>query len=460
MFVAVIGMSHHSAPIELRERLSLSGDEISRLLPELQQCAGIRECCVLSTCNRTEFYLTTDHWEQSKEALLKFIETKTGLSAGSVHEHVYAHTLLEAVRRLFRVTAGLDSMALGESQIAGQVKNAYEMARQAGATGPVLNTLFQHALAASKRVRTKTGIDRCPVSIPYIATILMKRALGSLAGRSVLLLGAGKMGTAVMKGLRENGVADIIVANRSADRARELAAACGGRAVALAEAPDCLVAADIVISAAAAPSYLITAETAARAMALRRGRPLLLVDMSAPREIDPLAKEIPGVTLFDLDDFQCVEDESWSRRRLAADQGEEIITEECESFMARLAVNSVAPTIRALTESFQAVQTEEVELALRRLGEYDDRQAEAMNLLAASLTAKLLHRPIRALRAFALKPEGHMYAKMVKSLFGLDREEENDEAALPGWEQGKPAGSAADGMVAEPAEGDLPAYSV
>ncbi|MDR1320362.1 MAG: glutamyl-tRNA reductase [Gracilibacteraceae bacterium] len=422
MFVAVAGVSYHNTPIELRERLSLSGEKIRLLLPELRRCEGIKECCVLSTCNRTEFYLATESWEKSKEAVLSFIGDKAGLPAGELLEHIYIHVLRDAVRRIFRVTAGLDSMALGETQIAGQVKNAYETAREAGTTGPVLNTLFQQALAAGKRVRTETGIDRCPVSIPYIATVLMKRALGSLEGRSVLVLGAGKMSATAMAHLRENGVTGAIVANRSPDRARELAEAYNGRAVPLALAADCLTEVDIVISGTAAPSCLITAEMTARAMAARRGRPLLLVDMAAPRDIDPLAREIPGVTLFDLDDFQCVEDASWERRRLAAEEGEKIVLEECDNFMARLAMNSVTPTIRALTEHFRAVQAAEVDLALRRLGSYDENLAEAMNQMAASLTAKLLHQPISALRALALKPEGHVYAKMAEGLFGLGKE--------------------------------------
>jgi glutamyl-tRNA reductase len=426
MFIAVAGISYHNTPIELRERLALSEREITALLPELCRSSHFEECCVLSTCNRTEFYLTTGYWERSNEIISEFIENKTELNAGEARKHMYIHTLEDAVRHLFRVVAGLDSMVLGETQIAGQVKKAYELAREAGTTGAVLNALFQQALATGKYLRAETGIDQCPVSIPYIAAELMKRTLTTLEGRSVLLIGAGKMSATAMTHLREYGIAGVIVSNRSPARAKELAEEYGGRAVSFADLPACLAEADIVISGTSAPHCLITAEMTERAMAARHGKPLLLIDMASPRDIEPLAGEIPGATLFDLDDFQSVEDESWARRRRAADRGEKIVVKECENFMARLAQNSVTPIIRALTGRYRDVAAAEVQLALRRLGSYDERQADAMNQLAASIVGKLLHQPINSLRCHALKPEGHVYAKMAESLFGLSKEGEAD----------------------------------
>jgi glutamyl-tRNA reductase len=444
MFIAVAGVSYRHTPIELRERLSLSETEIRLLLPELCKRPDIEECCFLSTCNRTEYYLTTGFCKRYRDVLLEFVATKTALSADELREHMYVYTLKDAVRHLFRVVSGLDSMVLGETHITAQVKKAYELAREAGTAGPVLNTLFQAALAAGKQVRAKTGIDQCPVSIPYIAAELAKRALGSLTGCSVLLIGAGKMSAAAMTHLQKNGVTGVVVANRSSLHARELAAKYGGRPADFTELPDCLAEADIVVSGAAASQSLLTADAAARAMAARHGRPLLLIDMASPRNIDPLTREIPGVTLFDLDDFQCVEDESWSRRQSAAEHGEKIVLSECENFMARLAGHSVTPTIRALNERFRAVQTAELDLALQRLGACDERQAEAMRQLAAALVGKLLHEPVSALRSFALQPEGHAYAKMTERLFGLNKEYEARETESFSREPGEPAGPAAD----------------
>ncbi|MDR1603455.1 MAG: glutamyl-tRNA reductase [Gracilibacteraceae bacterium] len=448
MFIAVAGISHHHTPLDLRERLSFSGGAIIDLLPELRRCPDIEECCILSTCNRTEFYLTAPSRNQCQDVLLEFMEKKTALPVGELRRHMYFYTLQEAVRHLFRVAAGLDSMALGETQIAAQVKKAYELARLSEATGPVLNTLFQAALAAGKRVRAETGIDQWPVSIPYIAAELLKRALGSLAGRSVLLVGAGKMSATAMTHLQENGVTGIVVANRSPLRAGELAEKYGGRAVSYAELPACLAEADIVITGAAAARGLITAEMTEQALTARAGRPLFLIDMAAPRNIEPAVREIPGATLLDLDDFHCVEDAGWAQRRVAAEQGEKIVVRECENFMARLAGHSVTPTIRALNERFRAVQAAELEAALQRLGPHDPRQAEALTQLAAALVGKLLHQPICALRSFALQPEGHAYAKMTEALFGLNKESEADETEHPGREPGKPAGPAPDGVGA------------
>jgi glutamyl-tRNA reductase len=330
------------------------------------------------------------------------------------------HTLYDAIRHLFRVTAGLDSMVLGETQILGQVRQAYQAACQCGATNKVLNTLFQQAITVGKRVRTETGIDKNPVSISYAAVELARQTFGSLHGRTVLVIGAGKMSELTALHLVSNGVEGIIVSNRSYDRAVTMAEKFGGRAVRFNQLFSCLDQADIVISCTAASHYVVRAGDVKDLMRGRGGRRLMIIDIAVPRDIDPAVAGIEGITLFDVDDLQNVVDQNLQERKEAAVVGESVVEEELGQFMKWLATQFVVPTIASLKDLGERVKQKELRRALNRLGEISDHDRKVVSSMANSIVNQLLHIPVTRLKEYALTPEGHLYTEVLQNLFDLD----------------------------------------
>ncbi|MDR2736987.1 MAG: glutamyl-tRNA reductase [Gracilibacteraceae bacterium] len=451
MFIAVMGVNHRSAPVHVRERMSFSENKIKSAFPELLALPGIAGCCILSTCNRTEIYVASAEWEMGRKAVRAFWAKSSGLVYTEISKYTFCYTLEEAVCHLFRVTAGLDSMVLGETEILGQVKRAYMAAHKAGATNAALNTLFQQALSTAKRARSETGIDRNPVSVPSVAVELIKRELGKqdngqseqdlpkeglLAGRTVLVIGAGKMSELTLVHLKASGISGIVVSNRSYDRAVKLAQSLGGRAVLFDDILDALAEADIVISGTAAQHIVLTADTVAEAMARRPEKPLLLVDIAVPRDIDPHVKQLSGVTLFDVDDLQHVVDRYWQERQQAACLGEMIIQEDCEAFMERLAMSSVNPVLRSLQDFGEEIKEQELKRALSKLRNLSPRERTAVETLATAITNKIMLRPLLTLRQAALSSEGHFYTQLTQKLFGLEGAEDDvDEGEFHGREQ-------------------------
>ena len=454
MFIAVMGVNHRSAPVNIRERMSFSENRIKNAFPELLVQPGVLGCCILSTCNRTEIYVTSDAWEMGRQAVRAFWVKSSGLEYAEISRHIFCLTQEEAVSHLFRVTSGLDSMVLGETEILGQVKRAYMLAHEAGATDAALNTLFQQALSTAKRARSETGIDRNPVSVPSVAVELIKRKLcepgfrsrdfcsrqcppevqcgetpcsrglcphkdSSLIGRSVLVIGAGKMSELTLVHLKANGISGIVVSNRSYDKALELARTLGGRAVRFDAVREALAQADIVISGTAAQHIVLSAETVAQAMARRPERPLLLVDIAVPRDIDPEVSRLAGVTLFDVDNLQQVVDRSSQERRHAACLGEEIVREDCGVFMERLTMSSVNPVIRSLQNFGEEVREQELKRALSRLHNLSPKERTAVETMATSIMNKIILRPLQTLRQAALSSQGPYYMQLTQEMFGL-----------------------------------------
>lgn len=317
MFPVIVGLNHRTAPVEIREKVSFPHYQIESALLELKSYPGLEGLVILNTCNRLEIYAATTDVDLGINSIKSFLVNHAHLEEQVIFQHLYVHTLYEAVRHLFRVVAGLDSMILGETQILGQVAQAYEKAVKAGVTNKVINVFFQNALTVGKRVRTETQIDQHPTSISYTAVELAKQALGDLTGRSILILGAGEMSALTAKHLVANGASTVMVSNRSHARAQNLAAEFDGIAVPFDQLGECMQKVDIVISATAATNFVILPEQIQEVMEQRNYRPLLLVDIAVPRDIHPDVSEILGITLYDIDDLREVIDTHQNAREIA-----------------------------------------------------------------------------------------------------------------------------------------------
>jgi glutamyl-tRNA reductase len=424
MPLAVVGVSHRTAPIEVRERFAFGRHEIpGALIAAGEARAG--EAVLLSTCNRTELYLSLPEDGTAVEAAQEILAAKIGSTAASAARWMYVHRDREAVDHLFRVTAGLDSMIVGEPQIQGQVKEAYAAAREvAGPHGPVvgpaMNRLFQTAFSVGGRVRSETGLGRGAASVSSAAVELAKKIFGSLKGRRALVLGAGEMSETTLECLHAEGVRTAIVANRTFDRARELAEKWGGDAVRLDDFGAALPAVDIVICSTAAPHPVLTRERLRRALPGGPPRPLCIIDIAIPRDVEPAVGDEPNVFLYNIDDLTQIVDDNLDRRRAQLPAAEGILAAEVEEFWQWYASLAVVPTIRALREHGERLRRAELERALRHLAHLPAQDREAVEALTRSLINKLLHAPTVRLRDAAGNGRGTAALDTVRYLFELD----------------------------------------
>ena len=332
MYIILLGLNHKTAPVEIREKLAMSKPQIKAKASQLQALDGVNGIVVLSTCNRTEFYIATKNLELGKTSLLNFVANYGNCSVQILEQYIYLKECREAVHHLFRVSAGLDSMILGETQILGQVQDAYQYALEFKISNNVLNTLFQKAISVGKRVRTETLIDRQAVSVSSAAVDLAKQIFGELTGHSVLILGAGETSELTARHLVANGVSTVIVANRTFERANLLAQEFGGKAIRLDDFYNYLNNADIVISCTAAPKYIVEAKTLAPYIKERQNKPILFIDIAVPRDINPDICNLKNVTLYDVDDLQNVVEQNLAERKKEAVKAEVIINDELEKF--------------------------------------------------------------------------------------------------------------------------------
>ncbi|WP_034638679.1 glutamyl-tRNA reductase [Desulfofalx alkaliphila] len=420
MLIVAVGVNHRTAPVEIREKLSFLPHSLPANLKKLHHYPGIEGCAIISTCNRTEIYAVPRELDEGLHAIWNFLSEYSGLDISEIKNCTFCHTLYDSIRHLFRVSAGLDSMILGETQILGQVREAYEVALKAGTTNNVINTLFQQAIVVGKRVRTETGIDKNAVSVSYAAVELAKQKFGELNGRSVLVVGAGKMSELTAKHLVSNGVSGVIVSNRSFDRAEMLAEKFNGKAVKFEELSSHMKGADIVISSTAASHYVIRYPDIQELLNDNPGKKVMLIDIAVPRDIDPRIGELPGVSLYDIDDLQSVVDNNLAERRQAAVASESIIEDELNEFMRWLATQFVVPTIAALKKMGEEIKQKELERALNRLGDVSDRQYKVISSMANSIVKQLLHFPVVRLKEYAVTTEGHLYTEVLQNLFDLE----------------------------------------
>lgn len=414
-----LGISHKTAPVELRERLALTDTAAADFLQELSAEPAIREAVAISTCNRTEITVVVGDPVAAESELLGWLAKRAGIRPTELGKVMYSPLNCDAARQLFRVTSGLESMIVGEAEVQGQVKRAYETALAAGTAGPLTNRLFTAALQTGKRVRTETKITEGHASVSSVAVSLAEDTLGELADRHVVIIGAGETSELTARALHERGVTTMFVANRRADRARSLADRFGGDVIAFDKLPTQLEHADIVVAQTASPHPIIDQEELELVMKARHGRPLLLIDIAVPRDVDPACADIPGVTLFDVDDLQGVVRRTTNVRGLEARRAEEIVEEEIERFAEWLGSRAVLPTIAALRQH----GTDIVEQVL---GENEGRWESAspadlarVEAIARAVMNRLLHEP--TIRLKATDPNrSHGRLSLARELFGMD----------------------------------------
>jgi len=427
-----IGVSYKTAPVELRERLALSERRTADVLAELHAHPGVQEAVVISTCNRMEVSVVSDEPVSAENAVLGLLTRNAGMRPTDLAEVMYAPRNCDAARHLFRVTSGLESMVIGEAEVQGQVKRAYEQALAAGTTGPLTNRLFTAALQAGKRVRTETRIGAGRASVASVAVALAEDALGELRDRHVVIIGAGETSELVARALHDRGVATFLVANRRADRARSLAERFGGSVASFDELPGLLERADIVLASTASPHPIVGVEELEMVMAARRGRPLLLVDIAVPRDIDPACGALEGVILRDIDDLEAVVRRTTSGREAEAARAEEIVEAEIVRFAEWLGNLAVRPTIAALREQASAIVDQVLSENEGRWESASERDLARVEAIARAVTNRILHEPTLRLRTLS-EEQRHGRLQVARELFGLDDGAvvEEPESAVP-----------------------------
>lgn len=408
----VLGLSHKSSPVELREKLAVKADALPASVKALAEAAGLEEALLVSTCNRVEVYgLAAD--EGAAKKARAFLERTTG--PGSLAPHVYERRDGDAVRHAFRVASSLDSMVVGEPQILGQVKDGYGAAREAGVLGTLLDRAFTKAFAVAKRVRTETGIASGTVSISSIACDLALQIFGDLKGRRVLLVGAGKMGESAAKHLAKQG-ARLFVLNRSRERAQELAAACGGEPRSLNELASELALCDVAICSTSSDRFVITVELMKDVVRARKYRPLFLVDIAVPRDVDPRVGEMEGCFVYDVDDLQKVADQNIAARQREAEAAERIVEAEARAFDEWRRQQDLKPLIVGLREHVRGILAAELERTAPRLKGNPEEDRAALERMIDAATNKLLHAPLAALKAAGERGDGATI-DVVRALF-------------------------------------------
>ncbi len=439
MHLLLVGISHKTAPIDLRERVDFQARGVELALRTLasRKPGGAGEIAVLSTCNRAELYTACDDVATARSELVSFVSAFHDVDAKVIEPHVYDVADLDAARHLFRVAAGLDSLVIGEPQILGQVKEAHSAARQAETAGPLLNRLFHACFAVGKRVRTETNLGSGAVSVSYAAVNLAKKIFGGLEGRTVVVLGAGEMGKLTAQHMRSQGVRRITIVSRTVAHAARTAEAIGGATAARWEDMDAaLGASDIVITATGAATPILTKARVESVMRPRRGRPLFVIDIAVPRDVEPAAGEIEQVFLYNIDDLQASVRENLARRASEVDRADAIVEEELEKFATWLRSRGVIPTVVALRQSFEAIRRAEVDRLDFKLSSLpadvrEDARAR-VDEITHLLVEKLLLTPTEQLKSLADPETASMYAEAITRVFGLEEaERKNDTRVEP-----------------------------
>jgi glutamyl-tRNA reductase len=415
----LVGLNHRTAPVDVRERLSVSDVQIEETTSSLRAISGVEGAAVLSTCNRVEAIVSTNDEDVIAE-IVEWLARRATTVRAELEKHLYIVRHGDVVKHLFRVASGLDSMIVGEPQIGGQFKKAFITAQRLGALDTLLTQLYENTLRVAKKVRTETGIGESAVSVPYAAVELAKKIFGDLRGLQVLLLGTGEMGELTAEHLHSQEVKQVFVANRSYERAVELAERFGGAAVSFEAIDEHLTRCDIVIASTAAPHFVIERHHAARALGSRRKRNLFLIDLSVPRNIDPAVAEIDGAYLYNVDDLQQVADANFEKRQTKALDAEVIVQREVEAFRKRLVAQDAVPTILELQQRLDDIRAAELEKCLRRMGPMTPEQRAAVEMFSSQLVNKILHYPILELKEASEEPqERESLRRTIRKIFGL-----------------------------------------
>jgi glutamyl-tRNA reductase len=417
LHIVVVGVNHKTAPVELRERLAVDSTQVQGALTALRWSPHVREICIVSTCNRTELYAVTN--SRTEDAvLIKFLAGLGGLAADEIDDSVYCWAGHHAAKHLFEVACGLDSLALGETQILGQIRNAYCIADECKFTGGILNTLFQQAISVGKRARVETGISSGAFSIGAAAAQHARLVLGTLAGRTALLVGAGDMSKLAATHLRASGIERILIANRTRARVEPLASELQAEVVDFKQLEDALSRADIVISSTSSRKPIITRDMIERVMRSRRHAPVFLIDIAVPRDVESAVAGLEGVFVYNIDDLRFMVDRCKAEREAEVEKVHAIIEEETAEFMANLRAMEAVPLIKQLREKFDSVYAAEWERCLSKLGHLSEDDLERVQRALRSTASKLMHDPLIRMKEYASNG-GAEKLEVVRELFGL-----------------------------------------
>jgi glutamyl-tRNA reductase len=420
MHIVVVGLNYRTAPVEVRERFTFAEHQLPEALLQLQQTNSILECVIVATCNRTEIYAVVDRHHLCGHYIRHFMENWFSVPRSEFTNHLYIYEDQRAAEHLFRVAAGLDSMVIGETQILGQIRNAFLLAQQLGTTGTLFNQLFKQAVTMAKRAHSETTIGENAVSVSYAAVELGKRIFGHFHDKKVMILGAGKMSELTGKHLVASGARDVLVVNRTYSRAVDIAGKLNGKACRMEEAAALLADIDIVISSTGAEGYVLAREQVQEAMRSRPSRPMFLIDIAVPRDLDPAIGEVPGVYLYDIDDLEGIVESNLALRRQEALKIEAMIEDELKEYEQWYRTLGVRPVIRALQEKAEDIHHDTMESLFNKLPDLTDREKKLIRKLSKSIVNQLLHDPILRVKEMAGKKHGDEAIRLVVDLFALE----------------------------------------
>lgn len=424
MNLIIVGLNHKTSPVEIREKLSFPAQTIEEPLRRLTSGYGINEGVILSTCNRVEVLAITSDMDKGVWQIKRFLSEYHGIPLSRLDDHLYVQRGEDAVKHLFRVAAGLDSMVMGEPQILGQVKDSYGCAVQYGTAGVIVNKLYHKAFQVAKRIRSETKIGESAVSISFAAVELARKIFGDLTGKAAMLIGAGEMAELAARHLQNNGIREIFVTNRTFERAVELVKCFNGTAIMFREFPHYLKDADIIIASTGSPNFIIKPEQIHEVMRLRKHKPMFFIDISVPRNIDPLVNNIDNAYVYDIDDLQGVVVANLQERAKEAEAAELIVAEEIEKFYRWIKSLDVVPTIIALRKSCDAIRKAEIEKAIPSFNSLSEKERKTIEAMTAAIVNKILHHPITHLKKEADHVEGDLYVDTIRKLFDLEEDEE------------------------------------
>jgi glutamyl-tRNA reductase len=425
MKIFVAGLNHNTADVEVREKVAFDGPRLDDGLRRFRELPEVEEAMILSTCNRVELYAHVKDIQKASESVKNFLSEFHHVNRSLLDKAIYIHDDVDAIRHIFRVASSLDSMVVGEPQILGQLKEAFEIALEKKTTGILLNRLMKKAISVAKRVRSETKIAENAVSISFAAVELAKKIFADLSGKVFMLLGAGEMAELAARHLMSSGVREVIVANRSFERACDLSKEFNGRPVKLDDFLREMVHSDIVICSTGAPNYILMKDQMQKVMKERKQRPVFLIDISVPRNIDPKINDLDNVYLYNIDDLQGIVDTNMFERKKEAEKAEKIIEEEIEPFLKWISSLDSVPTIVALREKAEEIKREEFEKLMNRFPEMEDKQKKAIEYMVSAIINKLIHPPTKALKE---DPEDKdLMIAIIKKLYGINGEEKKDK---------------------------------
>ena len=420
MNLILAGINHRTAPVEIRERMNIGEARLVAALQNVTRRTGIRESIIFSTCNRVEVLANAEDQLDPEPVIRQFLADFHHCDLAAYESYLYWRRHQDAVLHLFRVASSLDSMILGEPQILGQVKRAFTIAQEAGAVKRELYEVVNQALAVARKVRRETGLGQSAVSVPYAAVELARTIFGRLQGKTLFLIGAGKVSEIASRHLLRSGASELYVSNRTLDRAVELAQRFRGAVIPFDDLHESLHKADIVISSTGAPNFIVRKEQVEQILAVRKHRPIFFVDIAVPRDIDPSVNDLEGAYVYDIDDLEQVVESNRKQREKEAERAEEMVRQEVQRLVKRLASRAVAPTIVALEQSLEMIRDKEMERFHSRLATLTPDQRQAVDQLTQGILNKILHGPITELKSGAGNPEHGTLVHLVRKIFGLE----------------------------------------